>query len=113
MATSKKFDTAGDVATLIRTEKKLKRPRMYKVLIHNDDFTPMEFVVMILESIFNKDEGEATVLMLHVHTRGMGVAGIFSKEIAETKVLQVMATAEKAGYPLLCTMESVDDGEGA
>jgi ATP-dependent Clp protease adaptor protein ClpS len=107
-------DTA--VATDTRTRQKLQRPKLYKVLLHNDDFTTMEFVVAILISIFHKSETDATAIMLNIHRTGMGVAGVYSLEIAEAKVSETMAAAEEAEYPLLCTLEpddppSEDDGD--
>jgi ATP-dependent Clp protease adaptor protein ClpS len=107
-------DTA--VVTQKKTALKLKKPKLYKVLLHNDDFTTMEFVVMILQGIFGHSETEATAIMLHIHRHGVGVGGIYPFAVAEAKVAEVMATAEKAEYPLLCTMEPDDDpdedGEG-
>jgi ATP-dependent Clp protease adaptor protein ClpS len=84
---------------------KLKPPQMYKVLLHNDDYTAMDFVVMVLMTVFNHPETVATRIMLHIHQNGLGVAGIYPFEIAETKVARVMALAKEAQYPLLCTME--------
>jgi ATP-dependent Clp protease adaptor protein ClpS len=84
---------------------KLKRPPLYRVLLINDDFTPMEFVVDILETIFGMERTRATQVMLEVHTRGKGVCGVFSYEIAETKVAQVMGLAKQHQHPLLCTLE--------
>lgn len=84
---------------------KLKRPPLYQVVLLNDDFTPMEFVVDVLERIFSMDRTTATRVMLEVHTRGRGVCGVFTFEIAETKVAQVMAYARQHQHPLLCTME--------
>src|SRR5262245_46410630 len=81
-------DNTG-VATDTRTEKKLKKPSMYKVLLHNDDYTTMEFVVFVLQSIFHHDETKAVQIMLHVHKTGIGVAGVYTREIAETRVSQV------------------------
>jgi ATP-dependent Clp protease adaptor protein ClpS len=86
----------------------LARPRTYKVLLHNDDYTPMEFVVLVLQQVFNKSEADAMSIMLHAHTHGYAVAGVYSFEIAETKVQETMALADKAGFPLLCTMEPED-----
>ena len=84
---------------------KLKRPPMYKVVLLNDDFTPMDFVVLILERFFGMDRERATRVMLQVHTQGKGVCGIYSREIAETKVAQVNDYARAHEHPLLCTME--------
>lgn len=83
----------------------LKRPPMYKVLLLNDDYTPMEFVVAVLETFFRMDRERATQIMLHVHTRGVGLCGIFSRDIAETKVSQVNDYARSHQHPLMCTME--------
>ncbi len=90
---------------LLKTRPKTKKPAMYKVLLLNDDFTPMEFVVHILERFFNKNRQESTDIMLHVHRRGVGVCGIFTFEIAESKVAQVMDFARANEQPLQCTME--------
>ncbi|MGC3980496.1 MAG: ATP-dependent Clp protease adapter ClpS [Steroidobacteraceae bacterium] len=84
---------------------KLKRPPLYQVLLLNDDYTPMEFVVEVLEQVFGMDRSNATRVMLEVHTRGKGVCGVYTYEIAETKVAQVMAYARQQQHPLLCTME--------
>lgn len=84
---------------------KLKRPPLYKVLLLNDDYTPMEFVVFVLEHFFGMNREKATQVMLHVHTRGMGVCGVFAKDIAETKVAQVNEHARANQHPLLCTLE--------
>ena len=90
-----------------RARPKLKRPPLYKVLLLNDDYTPMEFVVHVLEQFFAMDREKATQVMLHVHTRGMGVCGVFSKDIAETKVVQVNEHSRANQHPLLCTLEEV------
>jgi ATP-dependent Clp protease adaptor protein ClpS len=102
---SKKHEEEGGVATEQETQKKLKRPRLYKVLLHNDDFTTMEFVVELLIHVFHHTESDAQGIMLLIHHHGVGVAGVFTYEVAETKVTQVMELAEQAEYPLLCTME--------
>ena len=86
---------------------KLKQPPLYRVVLINDDFTPMEFVVDILETIFAMERTRATQVMLEVHTKGKGVCGVFNFEIAETKVAQVMGIAKQHQHPLLCTMEQV------
>lgn len=83
----------------------VKPPPLYRVVLINDDFTPMEFVVDILESVFGMERTRATQVMLEVHTKGKGVCGVFSYEIAETKVAQVMSIAKQHQHPLLCTME--------
>jgi ATP-dependent Clp protease adaptor protein ClpS len=84
---------------------KLKRPPLYKVFLLNDDFTPMEFVVEILKVFFSMDEDKATQVMLHVHTRGMGVCGVYSKDIAESKVRQVNDFSREHQHPLLCDLD--------
>ncbi len=90
---------------VLKTRPKTQKPAMYKVLLLNDDYTPMEFVVHVLESIFKKNRQEATDIMLHVHRRGVGICGIFTYEVAETKVAQVMDFARANEQPLQCTME--------
>ncbi|MEL7449684.1 MAG: ATP-dependent Clp protease adapter ClpS [Pseudomonadota bacterium] len=84
---------------------RLKRPPMFKVILLNDDYTPMEFVVDVLQKIFSMDRTKATRVMLEVHTRGKGVCGLYTYEIAETKVAQVNAYSRQHQHPLLCTME--------
>jgi len=86
-------------------KKKLKPPAMYKVVLLNDDFTPMEFVVMIVQEYFNKDRETATQIMLKVHREGRGVCGVYTRDIASTKVEQVVTHARQAGHPLQCVME--------
>ena len=86
-------------------EPKLKRPPMFRVVLINDDYTPMEFVVEVLETVFGMERNKATRVMLEVHTRGKGICGVFSYEIAETKVAQVTSIAQQQQHPLLCTME--------
>lgn len=89
------------------TEKKqqTKRPSMYKVLLHNDDYTTMDFVVMVLQSIFHKSVEEANRIMLNVHEQGLGVAGVYPRDVAETKVILVHELARKNEYPLKCSLE--------
>ncbi|MEW8047642.1 MAG: ATP-dependent Clp protease adapter ClpS, partial [Candidatus Thiodiazotropha sp.] len=82
---------------------KLKKPPLYKVIILNDDYTPMEFVVLVLETFFDMDREKATRVMLHVHTRGVGVCGVFTKDVAETKVSQVNDYSRSNQHPLMCT----------
>ncbi len=94
-----------ETGLLLKPKPKTKKPSMYKVLLLNDDYTPMEFVVHILERFFNKNRQEATDVMLHVHRRGVGICGIFTYEVAETKVAQVMDFARANEQPLQCTME--------
>ena len=90
---------------IVKAKPKTKKPAMYKVLMLNDDYTPMEFVVHILERFFQKSRQEATRIMLHVHRRGVGICGVFTYEVAETKVTQVMDFARKHQHPLQCVME--------
>ena len=90
---------------LLDTKPKTKKPSMYNVLLLNDDYTPMEFVVMVLEKIFNKKQEEATQIMLHIHKNGIGVCGTFTYEVAESKCKLVMDMAKKNEHPLQCTME--------
>jgi ATP-dependent Clp protease adaptor protein ClpS len=91
-----------------KAKPKLARPRLFKVILHNDDYTPMEFVVLVLREVFNKSDADASAIMLHAHTHGMAVAGVYTFEIAETKVQETLALADKASFPLLCTMEPDD-----
>ena len=97
----------GDVSTgvVVKSKPKTKKPSLYKVLLLNDDYTPMEFVVHVLERFFGKSREEATRIMLHVHRRGVGVCGIFTYEVAETKVAQVTEFARRHEHPLQCTLE--------
>ncbi len=94
-----------DTGLMLKSRPKTKKPAMYKVLLLNDDFTPMEFVVHVLERFFSKTREEATEIMLHVHRRGVGLCGVFTFEIAETKVTQVLDFARANEQPLQCTME--------
>jgi len=96
-------DSDADLA--VKPREKTKRPPMYKVLLLNDDFTPMEFVVMVLERFFGMDSAQAYEIMLTVHKKGLAVVGVYSHEIAETKVTQVMQAARDHQHPLQCTME--------
>ena len=98
--------TGGPATSVIaKVKPKTKRPNLYRVLILNDDYTPMEFVVHVLERFFNKSREESTRIMLHVHRRGVGVCGVFTYEVAETKVTQVMDLARQNQHPLQCTIE--------
>jgi len=90
---------------MVQTRPQTRKPSMYKVLLLNDDYTPMEFVITVLEQFFNKNRQEATEIMLHVHRRGVGICGVFTFEVAETKVAQVMEYARLNEQPLQCTME--------
>ena len=103
MSRKTREQTEGDVAVAEKT--KTKRPPMYKVLLHNDDYTPMEFVIAILETVFHKDHTEAVSLMYTVHFTGKAVAGLYPRSIAESKVAKVLTLAREKGHPLLCTME--------
>jgi ATP-dependent Clp protease adaptor protein ClpS len=91
--------------TVTKTRPKTKRPSLYRVLLLNDDYTPMEFVVLVLQDVFNKPRDEAMRIMLHVHQKGVGECGVFPFEVAETKVTRVMDTARKNQHPLQCVME--------
>lgn len=103
---AEKHDRDGeDGLALQEARPKLKRPPMFKVVLLNDDYTPMEFVVQILEKFFAMGREKATQIMLHVHTRGKGICGVYTHDIAETKVSQVNEYSRKHQHPLLCTME--------
>jgi ATP-dependent Clp protease adaptor protein ClpS len=97
----------GDVKVVERTQtkEKLAKPKQWKVLLHNDDYTTMEFVVWILQAVFHHDETTATSIMLHVHRTGMGVAGVYSLEVAEMRVAQVDALSKEHEFPLRCSLE--------
>jgi ATP-dependent Clp protease adaptor protein ClpS len=95
----------GFELTVEEAQPKVKLPPLYRVVLINDDFTPMEFVVDILETLFGMERTRATQVMLEVHTKGKGICGVFNYEIAETKVAQVMSIADQQQHPLLCTME--------
>ncbi len=92
-------------SVITRTEPKTKKPSLYRVLLLNDDYTPMEFVVHVLERFFQKDRDQATRIMLHVHNHGVGECGVYTYEVAETKVTQVMDFARQNQHPLQCVME--------
>jgi len=93
--------------TLQREKIELQEPPLYKVLLHNDDYTTMDFVVMVLETVFHKDTSEATRIMLNVHHQGLGIAGVYTREIGETKVAIVHGMARKSQFPLKCSLERV------
>jgi len=97
----RKREEQGDVLTKARTDK----PKRYKVILYNDDYTTMEFVVWVLRNIFKHTPASSTRLMLAIHRKGLGVAGVYAKEIAETRVDQTLAAARDRGHPLQCTME--------
>jgi ATP-dependent Clp protease adaptor protein ClpS len=108
MAERKSGTGAGQgsgTAVVTQTKAKTAKPSLYRVLILNDDYTPMEFVVYVLERFFNKSREDATRIMLHVHQNGVGVCGVFTYEVAETKVAQVIDAARRHQHPLQCTME--------
>lgn len=98
-------DEDGRTGLVTKTRPKTKKPSLYKVLLLNDDYTPMEFVVHVLEKYFNKGREEATRIMLHVHQKGVGICGVYTFEVAETKVTQVMDFSRQHGHPLQCTLE--------
>lgn len=98
-------DSQYEDAAVAESEEKVEEPSLFKVLLHNDDYTTMEFVVMILVSIFNMPEDQAVQVMLNVHLGGVGVAGIYTFEVAEMKVAKTTALAREHEFPLLCTME--------
>ena len=100
-----------DQELLVKTKPKTKRPPLYKVLLINDDYTPMEFVVYVLQIFFGYDGDKAQQIMLAVHTHGKGVCGIFTKEVAETKSAQVNNFAKENGHPLLSDIEEVDEDD--
>lgn len=89
------------------SDDELDEPKRFKVLLHNDNYTTMEFVIVVLKTVFNKNEAEANQIMMKVHNEGVGVCGVYTAEIAETKVHLVRNMARKQGYPLKCTMEEV------
>jgi ATP-dependent Clp protease adaptor protein ClpS len=93
------------VVTQTRPKEKLKRPVLYRVLLHNDDYTTMEFVVWILETVFHHDERTATGIMLHIHKSGIGIAGVYPYEVAETRASRTEALAREHEFPLRCTLE--------
>lgn len=109
MASRDKNSPQGSVILKTRSERKTARPRMFRVLIHNDDYTPMEFVVRLLQVVFHRNEADATAIMLHIHNHGFGVAGVYTHEIAETKVAQVHMLARQQDCPLVASMEPEED----
>lgn len=100
-----KKSTADQTGVASRTRGKVAHPPLFKVLMHNDDYTTMEFVVRVLETVFRKSSAEANRIMLNIHYKGVGVCGVFPHEIAETKVMKVHALAKEEGHPLKCSME--------
>ena len=107
MSKRPKEEEQGDtgVVTETRSKPKLQKPKLYKVIFHNDDYTTMEFVVMVLMTVFHKSESDAQAIMLNVHLRGAGVAGLYTYELAEAKVEKTLSLAREYEYPLLVTME--------
>ncbi len=101
-------DNGGDSVVLERRPQKTKPPQMYQVVLLNDDYTPMEFVVVVIQEFFNKDRETATQIMLKIHLDGKGVCGVFSKDVAATKVDQVTEAARKNGHPLQCVSEPIE-----
>ena len=97
----------GSAAVVERQEQRIKPPPLYQVVMLNDDFTPMEFVVFVIQQFFSKDRETATQIMLKVHQHGRGVCGVYAKDVAATKVEQVMSAARQAGHPLQCVMEAI------
>jgi ATP-dependent Clp protease adaptor protein ClpS len=102
---SDKLTQQNDGLVVQEARPQLKKPQLYKVILLNDDYTPMEFVVRVLERFFHKNREQATHIMLHVHQKGAGICGVFTREVAETKVRQVMLYAAENQHPLQCTME--------
>jgi ATP-dependent Clp protease adaptor protein ClpS len=99
------FNSDTDHSTVTESRQKTEKPRLYKVLMLNDNYTTMEFVVYVLETIFQKSQEESLKIMLNVHEQGSGIAGTYTRSIAETKITSVHRLAEKEGFPLKCTME--------
>ncbi|MCL4148925.1 UNVERIFIED_CONTAM: hypothetical protein GTU68_060278 [Idotea baltica] len=93
------------------TKRRLNRPPLYRVLLLNDDYTTMEFVILVLRTVFHHSEEKAAQIMLHVHQRGSGICGVFTREVAETKVDQVVQLAQESEHPLQCTMEPDTEGD--
>jgi len=101
----KKMDKQSDLGLKDKQRHKIEPPKKYKVILHNDDYTSMDFVVIILEQLFHRSKAEATRIMLNVHNKGKGIAGVYTREIAETKVAQVRSAAIQQGVPLLAESE--------
>jgi len=105
MSNNDKGTEVPGTGVVVKSRPKPKQPSMYKVILLNDDYTPMDFVVHVLERFFNKPHEEATQIMLHVHRRGVGICGVYTFEVAETKVNQVVGYARRHQHPLQCTLE--------
>ena len=104
-----RFENDAGTITQVKPDKKLKRPRLYAVLLHNDDYTSREFVVQVLHSVFHRSEQDAIRIMLHVHHNGAGVAGVFTREVAETKMQRTERLARQQEFPLRLTMEPEEE----
>jgi ATP-dependent Clp protease adaptor protein ClpS len=104
-----RFEEDAGTITEIKPQKKLKRPRLYRVLLHNDDYTTREFVVHVLQTVFHLGEQDSIRIMLHVHHNGIGVAGVFTREVAETKIKRVERMAQEHEFPLRVTMEPEEE----
>jgi ATP-dependent Clp protease adaptor protein ClpS len=104
--TDKKDKPVWEEGVAIKERQQVKKPRRFKVLLHNDDYTTMEFVIRVLVEVFRKSETEATQIMLHVHTKGSGVCGVYTYDLAQTKVHQVTQLSRRNEMPLKCTMEA-------
>ncbi len=103
------FEDEAGVVTAVKPKNKLEKPKRYRVLVHNDDYTTREFVVFVLQSVFRKSEQDAIRVMLHVHHNGVGVAGVYTREVAETKVAKSERLAQEHEYPLRVSMEMEDE----
>jgi len=106
---TERFENDAGTIAQVKPEKKLKRPRLYRVLLHNDDYTTREFVVQVLHNVFHRGEQDAIRVMLHVHNNGVGVAGVFTREVAETKIQRVERMAREQEFPLRLTMEPEEE----
>jgi ATP-dependent Clp protease adaptor protein ClpS len=100
-----KRDPARKGNVLVKERTQVDKPKMYKVLLHNDHYTSMEFVTWVLQTVFRRNEAEATAIMLHIHRNGLGIAGVYSKEVAETKATKTVDLARRNDFPLQCTYE--------
>ena len=107
MSTEKERKEGTGHGVDLEDRQKVEPPKKYKVVLHNDDFTPMDFVVYLLKTFFQKNHNEASKIMLEIHNKGSGICGIFTHEIAETKILKVVNTSRNNGFPLLCTLEKI------
>ena len=107
----KELRRGADESTEVLVRKRLKRPKMFRVIFHNDDYTTRDFVVMVLMQYFHKSHSESTTLMLQIHTKGKGIAGIYPRDIAESKKMQVESLAREYEMPLRLTLETEDDGK--